>query len=543
MTDPAALDSNWWRGGVIYQIYPRSFQDSNADGIGDLPGITARMPYIASLGIDAIWISPFFTSPMKDFGYDVSDYCDVDPIFGTLADFDALIAAAQQHGVKVMIDVVLSHTSDRHPWFIKSREEPDGPMGDWYVWADAKPDGTAPNNWLSFFGGPAWQWDSNREQYYLHNFLSAQPDLNLHNTEVQDALLEVLRFWLDRGVRGFRMDTVNFLFADKALRDNPPLPPEERNSVLAPRVNPYNHQDHVYSKNQPETLEFLSKVRMLMEEYDATTTLGEIGDATEGLPLLGEYTRGTDRLHQCYAFEFLAAEPLVAGRVAEVLHELDRVASGGWAAWAFSNHDVMRHATRWGLTPAAQRLYATLMMCLPGSAVLYQGEELGLEEDALAYEDLQDPYGREFWPQYKGRDGCRTPMVWQADTQNAGFSEAAPWLPVGSENQSRAVDVQEADPGAQLHHYRRAIALRKAHPALRGGTISDVCAEGDVLHFRRSAGDETLFCAFNMSDTPSTHAFPDGAWDIVGQDVGSAAEAVDGGLHLGPWQVCLARRV
>jgi len=256
---------DWWRGCVIYQIYPRSFQDSNGDGIGDLAGIVERIPYIASLGVDAIWISPFFTSPMKDFGYDISDFCNVDPIFGTLADFDAVVASAHEHGLKVMTDLVLSHTSDQHPWFTASRESQSNNYSDWYVWSDPKPDGTAPNNWLSIFGGSAWQWDARREQYYLHNFLISQPDLNLHNEAVQSALLEVTRFWLDRGVDGFRLDTVNFYFADKDLRDNPPLPKDQRNAILAPSVNPYNHQNHVYSKNQTTTLGFLERFRGVLE--------------------------------------------------------------------------------------------------------------------------------------------------------------------------------------------------------------------------------------------------------------------------------------
>ncbi|MGA9434974.1 MAG: alpha-amylase family glycosyl hydrolase, partial [Roseobacter sp.] len=249
-----AVDKDWWRGAVIYQIYPRSFQDSNGDGIGDLIGIAQRMGYIASLGVDAIWISPFFTSPMKDFGYDVSDYCDVDPMFGTLADFDIVVETAHQHGLKVMIDLVLSHTSDQHPWFVESQSDRTNNKADWYVWSDPKPDGTPPNNWLSIFGGPAWQWDPGREQYYLHNFLVEQPDLNFHNEQVQNVLLSTTRFWLDRGVDGFRLDTINFYYADKDLRDNPALPKEKRNDNIAPSVNPYNHQEHVHSKNQPENL-------------------------------------------------------------------------------------------------------------------------------------------------------------------------------------------------------------------------------------------------------------------------------------------------
>ena len=425
---PGTTDADWWRGAVIYQIYPRSFQDSNGDGIGDLPGIAQRMRYVASLGVDAIWISPFFTSPMKDFGYDVSDYCDVDPMFGTLADFDALVAEAHVHGLKVMIDLVLSHTSDQHAWFAESSADHSNDKADWYVWADPKPDGTPPNNWLSIFGGPAWTWCPAREQYYLHNFLKSQPDLNFHNTDVQDALLDVTRFWLDRGVDGFRLDTINFYFADKELRDNPPLPPDRRNDKIAPRVNPYNHQEHLYSKNQPDNIAFLKRFRALLDEYGARAAVGEVGDAQKGLEILGDYTSGGDRMQMCYAFEFLAKDPLTADSVLRVLARLDEHAPDGWACWAFSNHDVMRHATRWHLTPAAQRAFITMMIALRGSLCLYQGEELGLQEADVAFEDLQDPYGIEFWPEFKGRDGCRTPMVWENTNLNGGFSDVKPWL-------------------------------------------------------------------------------------------------------------------
>ncbi|WP_208350956.1 alpha-amylase family glycosyl hydrolase [Pseudaestuariivita rosea] len=537
----AQQDTDWWRGAVIYQIYPRSFQDSNGDGVGDLLGIVQRLPYIASLGVDAIWISPFFTSPMKDFGYDVSDYCDVDPMFGSLADFDAIVDTAHKLGIKVIIDLVISHTSDQHAWFATSRQSRDNPKSDWYVWADPKPDGTPPNNWLSIFGGSAWHWDTRREQYYLHNFLVSQPDLNFHSPDVQQAVLDVARFWLDRGVDGFRLDTINFYFADKELRDNPALPPEERNATIAPSVNPYNHQRHVYSKNQPENLEFLAKFRTLLNEYPGATTVGEVGDAQYGLEILGQYTAGDDLMHMCYAFEFLAKDKLTATRVAQVFARFDEVAATGWACWAFSNHDVMRHASRWDLSPAAQRLFATLLMCLRGSACLYQGEELGLPEADVPFDDLQDPYGIEFWPEFKGRDGCRTPMVWEPSNQNGGFTTSGtPWLPVSHEHLNRSVTAQEQDPAAILHHYRRAIAFRRAHPALIKGAQTTVQAEGDVLYFTRSHGNDVLFCAFNLSDTPSNLDLPKGNWTTVGAELGSAGPGADGKLHLGPWQPYIA---
>ncbi|MCL3883401.1 alpha-amylase family glycosyl hydrolase [Marivita sp. GX14005] len=537
-----AMDRDWWRGAVIYQIYPRSFQDSNGDGIGDLLGIAQRLPYVASLGVDAVWISPFFTSPMKDFGYDVSNYCDVDPMFGSLADFDAVIHTAHQHGMRVMIDLVLSHTSDQHPWFQQSRLSRDNDRANWYVWADPKPDGTPPNNWLSIFGGPAWQWDGGREQYYLHNFLTSQPDLNFHEPAVQDALLDVARFWLDRGVDGFRLDTINFYMHDAQLRDNPPLPPEMRNATIAPRVNPYNHQEHLYDKNQPENLDFLRRLRAVMEPYGAAA-VGEIGDAQRGLELLGEYTAGDDLMQMCYAFEFLGNARPSAREVAQVLNRVDEVATDGWPCWAFSNHDVTRHATRWDLDHAGVKLMATLIMCLRGSTCLYQGEELGLREAEVAFEDLQDPYGIEFWPEFKGRDGCRTPMVWEASNQNGGFSTGMPWLPVSHEHLQRTVAHQEEDPAAILHHYRRVIAFRHAHPALARGDDGKVNATGPIVHFTRSHEGQTIFCAFNLSDEPAVIDMPQGAWTQIGQELGSIGPQPDGKLHLGPWQPSLALKM
>ncbi|MEL6618416.1 MAG: alpha-amylase family glycosyl hydrolase [Pseudomonadota bacterium] len=543
MAKTLAADKDWWRGAVIYQIYPRSFQDSNGDGIGDLNGITQRLPYVASLGVDAIWISPFFTSPMKDFGYDVSDYCGVDPMFGTLADFDTLVQTAHALGLRVMIDQVLSHSSDVHPWFVESRASRDNPKADWYVWADPKDDGTPPNNWLSIFGGSAWQWDARREQYYLHNFLTSQPDLNFHNMDVQQALLDSVRFWLDRGVDGFRLDTINFYVHDQALRSNPPLPKDKRDATIAPAVNPYNHQLHLYSKNRPENIAFLERFRALLDGYGATTAVGEVGDAQKGLEIMGEYTAGDNRVHMCYSFEFLSGTAPTAARFASVLHDVDEQVPDGWACWAFSNHDVVRHTTRWGLTDASQRALCTLLLCLRGSVCLYQGEELGLTEAEVAFEDLQDPYGIEFWPEFKGRDGCRTPMVWEPSNSFGGFTSGQPWLPVSGEHLRHAAATQEHDPTALLHHYRKALGFRRGHPALVKGEHADVTATGDVLHFTRRHGTEIIHCAFNLGDTPATLPLPDGRWTVIGSELGSIAPDADNAVHLGPWQVSLALKV
>ena len=529
-----AKDPDWWRGAVIYQIYPRSFQDSNGDGIGDLAGIVQRLPHIASLGVDAVWISPFFTSPMKDFGYDVSNYCDVDPMFGTIGDFDAVVETAHRLGLKVMIDLVLSHTSDQHPWFTEARVSRDNARADWYVWADAKPDGTPPNNWLSIFGGSAWHWDSRRRQYYLHNFLTSQPDLNFHNADVQDALLDVARFWLERGVDGFRLDTINFYTHDAQLRDNPALAPEERTSATAPDVNPYGYQRHLYDKNRPETLDFLRKLRAQMQPWNAAA-VGEVGDEQRGLEILGEYTAGDDLMQMCYAFELLSGDRPDAGRIAQVMAKVAEVAADGWACWAYSNHDVQRHASRWELGGASARAFTTLMMCLRGSACIYQGEELGLPEAHVAFDDLQDPYGIEFWPEFKGRDGCRTPMVWEQSNLNGGFTSAdKPWLPVFPEHLAHAAALAEEDPEALIHHYRHAIALRRAEPALAKGTLEDMGVDGDVLSFTRAHGGDRLRFAINLGDTPAQVA------DMAGEGIDGVAPGDN--ITLGPWQHCLVRQ-
>ncbi len=528
-----AVDHDWWRGAVIYQVYPRSFQDSNGDGIGDLAGIIQRMPHIAELGADAIWISPFFTSPMLDFGYDVSDYRDVDPMFGTLDDFRALISRAKELGLKILIDLVLSHTSDQHPWFTESRAGKTNDKSDWYVWADAKPDGTPPNNWLSIFGGPAWEWDGQRMQYYLHNFLKEQPDLNLHEPAVQDELLDVARFWLDLGVDGFRLDTINFYFHDKALRNNPHLPPEERNDLIAPQVNPYNWQDHRYDKNQPENLAFLKRLRVLLDEYPAKTIVGEVGDAQRGLEIQAQYTSGDDMVHMCYDFSFLSNMPLSGMRVADVLTRFEEVGRDGWACWAFSNHDVVRHPSRWNLGESQVRLHAALLLSLKGSVCLYQGEELGLTEADVAFEDLQDPYGVRFWPKFKGRDGCRTPMPWVTDNANGGFSAAKPWLPVEPSHLRRSVGFQGTEQNSLLDFYKRAIAYRQARSALTKGSISFFEQSDDVMVMLREHEGQRLCCAFNFSNDEISLTLPKGDWE-PDPLAPFAATIADQTLQLGP---------
>ncbi len=487
----------WWRGAVIYQVYPRSYFDSNGDGVGDLPGITEKLPHIASLGVDGIWISPFFTSPMKDFGYDVSDYRDVDPLFGTLADFDALLARAHALDLKVIIDQVYSHTSDQHAWFAESRTSRDNPKADWYVWADPKEDGTPPNNWQSVFTIPAWTWDARREQYYMHNFLAEQPDLNLHHPEVQDALLDVARFWLDRGVDGFRLDAINCGMHDPELRDNPPAVAPHRNTT-----RPYFMQNPTYNMCHDDMPEVLERVRAVTDEYGAIFTVAEVG-APEPLPIMKTYTEGARRLNSAYGFEFLTAPELTPEVVRDVINDWPGEGDEGWPSWAFSNHDAPRVASRWLADADPKRrakLCAMVLLTLRGNAFVYNGEELGLPQVDVPFEQLQDPEAISNWPHTLGRDGARTPMPWTSG-DHAGFSTAATWLPVPDEHRRLAVAVQEEDPDSVLNFFRRIIELRRSSPALRAGTQSFIDAPEGVLAYRRELGNECWVAVFNLTPT------------------------------------------
>jgi alpha-glucosidase len=530
MSERRRHDPEWWRGGVIYQVYPRSFQDSNGDGIGDLNGITERLPYIASLGVDAIWLSPFFTSPMDDFGYDVSDYRDVDPMFGTLADFDRLVRTADDLGMGIIIDLVLSHTSDRHAWFKESRVSRDNPRADWYVWADAKPDGTAPNNWLSLFGGPAWEWDARRRQYYMHNFLASQPDLNFHNPAVQDELLDVARFWLDRGVAGFRLDTVNFYFCDKELRDNPAAPADSRVATVQ-ASNPYARQVHLHDKNQPENLVFLERLRQLMDQYPGVTSVGELGTDENLYEMTADYTETGKRLHMTYSFDLLTKENTAAHIRASVGGMVEAV-TNGWPSWALSNHDFTRVVSRWGHADKAAAfgpLGVALVTSLKGTACIYQGEELALTEADVPYELLQDPYGKRFWPEFKGRDGCRTPIPWDQTAPSGGFTTGTPWLPVPEEQRAASVFTQEGNPESPLHRVRRFMSWRSDLPELLKGAIQFLDAPGNVLAFRRGSGKDAVLCLFNLDDAAASVPLPAGATPLQGHGFeGTASLAADG---------------
>lgn len=504
----------WWRGGVIYQVYPRSFMDSNGDGIGDLKGITARLDYIKSLGVDGVWISPFFKSPMADFGYDVSDYQDIDPLFGTMDDFDEMLREMHRRDLKLIVDLVLNHTSDQHPWFAESRKNRYNDKADWYLWADPKPDGTPPNNWMSVFGGSAWQYDTRRGQYYFHQFLTSQPDLNMRNPAVQDEVLRIAEWWLKKGVDGFRLDALNHCIQDAQLRDNPPRDDVDRSKPGDRMTHPYFWQKHLYDKTQPEMIPFLERLRALTDRYDARMMVAEIGDDNQVTTSV-EYTNGDKRLHTAYSFALMSPSVQKPADIRAVVEEYVQAPGDSWPSWAFSNHDVLRAASRFAdggkPDPAQAKMLTALLLSLRGTAFIYQGEELGLGEAEVPFERLQDPFGKFLWPEDKGRDGCRTPFPWQAKAIHAGFSAAADtWLPVYAPHVAQAVDVQDRDDQSVLNITRDFIRWRKTQPEMMTGDIAFVDTDARVLAFRRGAG---IFCAFNMSGTEVTIDAPAG--DIV----------------------------
>jgi alpha-glucosidase len=519
--------ADWWRGAVIYQIYPRSFADSNGDGVGDLKGVLGKLDYVASLGVDGIWLSPFFRSPMKDFGYDVSDYLDVDPLFGALADFDAVVERAHGLGLKVIIDQVWSHTSDQHPWFVRSAASRDNPKADWYVWADAEADGTAPNNWMASFSGPSWTWNARRRQYYLHNFLTEQPDLNFWNPAVQDAILDAGRFWLDRGVDGFRLDVINFIFHDRELRDNPV---DRRHPSAA---MPTRFQRHIHDRSQPQALAFLGRLRGLLDSYGARMSVGEVVDDPP-LERQKEYTAGLDRLHTAYSFYLLLATAATPELFAAALKSW--AGADGWPSWSLGNHDVPRFPTRLARSgdPRQVRIILAALMCLRGTIFLYQGEELGLPQAHVPFEQLRDPFAIASYAGGAGRDGARTPMPWTHQGAGAGFSDSGDtWLPIDPAHRALAVDVQEADRASMLHFTRQLIALRKSSAALRLGEAAVLDAPAGVLAVERRLAGEALLCLFELSGREAAYNAP--AEAIVLSQFGMDEEIWSGAVRLPPF--------
>ncbi len=485
-------ENNWWRGATLYQIYPRSFMDANSDGIGDLKGVIEKLGYVAELGVDGIWLSPFFRSPMRDFGYDVSDYRDVDPIFGTLADFDALLARAKALGLRVIIDQVWSHSSDRHVWFERSATDSINPYADYYVWADAKPDGSPPNNWQAVFGGPSWTWHPRRRQYYLHNFLSSQPDLNFWNPAVRQEILDIARFWLDRGVDGFRLDVINLAFHDARLRDNP-----SHGLTRAPNMASL-FQHHRRDRSQHETLAFVEELRRLMDRYDARMCVGEVFDE-DALNTQKRYIAGENRLHTAYSFFLLDAQRLTPALFQKALNGWEDGA--GWPSWSLGNHDVMRFPSRLQAPSDGVRAALCALMAMRGCIFLYQGDELGLPQADVPRDRLRDPFAIAAYTGSAFRDGARTPMPWNGELRHAGFSSAEDtWLPVDPRHRPLCVHRQCQDDTSMLAFTRRLIAVRQSHSALRSGACAVLPAPDGVLAITRTMGDQAIACLVNTTD-------------------------------------------
>lgn len=496
-----------WKEDVIYQVYPRSYFAKKGNSIGDINGITAKLDYIKQLGVDRIWISPFFKSPMKDYGYDIEDYYKVDKMFGTNADFYRLIKATHRRGMKIIIDQVYNHSSDQCEWFKQSVSGLHKDKKDWYVWADAKKDGSPPNNWLSIFGGNAWQWHPTKMQYYLHQFLKEQPDLNFNNPEVIKEILRVAKFWLDKGVNGFRLDTAHCYTQDKKLRNNPSL---KKAAFDANPVNPYFKQEHLYDVDYKRNVPFFTKLRTLTDKYKDSFVVGEVG-GNEQLDSMCLYTKTGNRLHAVYIFCFLV--DFTSKDLYSVFSYLDRNLGDGYPCWAFSNHDVRRIASRNNvpskLIPQYTRFMMALLLTIRGVPCIYQGEELGLPEADIDFADLQDPYGKEFWPEYKGRDGCRTPMPWDGNDKYGGFSKEKPWLPVSKQHLKLAVNRQEQDTKSMLLFTKTMLEWRKQQDAILKGQMQLIkSAHKDVFIFIRESAKQKILFMFNYSPKEQKVSLP-----------------------------------
>ena len=483
----------WWQRGIFYQVYPRSFQDSDGDGVGDLPGITSRLDYLQWLGADAVWLSPIFPSPMADFGYDVADYTGIDRLFGTLADFDRLLAEAHARGMKVILDYVPNHTSDEHPWFLESRSSRDNPKRDWYIWRDPAPGGGPPNNWLSMFGGGAWEWDAATGQYYLHLFDVKQPDLNWRNPVVQAAMLDALRFWLDRGVDGFRVDVMWLLIKDDQFRDNPPNPDYQ------PGQHPISQQIQLYTMDRPETHDIVAMMRCVLDEYDERMMVGEIYLPTDRL--MTYYGAQMLEAHLPFNFQLILL-PWSARPVAAAIDAYEAaLPMGGWPNWVLGNHDNSRIASRIGAAQA--RVAAMLLLTLRGTPTVYYGDELGMHDVDIPQELVQDPQGKNI-PGFS-RDPERTPMQWDAGP-SAGFSTGAPWLPLAGDYRVSNVVAQRDDPRSMLALHRRLIELRRAERALHVGSYAPVATTGDLLAYVREGGGRRFLIALNLGGQAATLA-------------------------------------
>jgi alpha-glucosidase len=528
--------ADWWKGAVIYEIYPLSFKDSNSDGYGDLPGIIEKLTYVASLGVDAIWVCPFYRTSMKDFGYDVADYYAIDPRFGTMQDATQLITLAHELDLRVLFDMVPCHTSSDHPWFIESRSSSNNGKSDWYVWADAKPDGSPPNNWLSIFGGVAWAWEPRRRQYYYHTFLVSQPALNVRNPQVLAALLGAMQFWYDNGVDGFRLDAITALAPDEDLRNNPPVAANESLPYVDGGTgNPFLKQIHIFDRDTPGVLPILRAFRELADTYDPPRFLfAEIGDV-DGAVVGAKYAQ-PKHVHASFIQDLILSE-LTAPRAADIMERLSTVMGDAWAFHAFGSQDIARQVSRWksvygdtGNSDDFAKLLMALLLSLRGCACIYQGEELGLTDVDLPFEAIRDPWGVTLYPDYKGRDSCRTPMPWISEAPQAGFTSGIPWLPLGSDHAMRAVDAQKFNPESVLNTYRRFIKWRKSHPALVLGTMQILESQPPLFAFLRTWERRRILLVFNLSNQPAIWKL-NGAWREVNDHGVKSARNVDGQLN------------
>jgi alpha-glucosidase len=490
----------WWQRGIIYQIYPLSYMDSNGDGYGDLPGIMSRLDYLQWLGVGAIWLSPIYPSPMADFGYDISDYTAIHPFFGSMADFDRLLAASHARGLKLILDFVPNHTSDRHPWFIESRSSRDSPKRNWYIWQDMGPDGEAPNNWLSFFGGSAWEWDEESGQYYYHAYLKEQPDLNWRNPEVQHAMFQVMRFWLDKGVDGFRLDALPHLLKDKDLRDNPPNPDYQEGETY-----PYKRLLPVYDSNLPEIHVLLTRIRQVLDEYSARLLIGEIY-----LPineLVNYYGLSENEgINLPYNFQLIQLPWKAADIFAGINKYEASLPPFGWPSWVLGNHDKSRVTSRLG--PAQARIAAILLLTLRGTPTMYYGDELGMEDVPIPPDLARDPVQKHYPDKNYGRDPARTPMQWNAEKQ-AGFSPVKTWLPLPDNYRQVNVERAKADPASLLNFYHRLIQLRQGEHAFRLGKYIPVTEENNILAFIREYEGKRWLVAVNMAHGPASLPLPE----------------------------------
>jgi alpha-glucosidase len=521
-------DFLWWKDGVIYQIYPRSFADSNADGLGDLSGIISRLDYLVDLGIDAIWLSPIYPSPDIDFGYDVSDYCSVDPRFGSLVDFDRLVAEAHQRGIRVILDMVMNHTSNQHEWFKQSRSSRNNPKRDWYIWQDHT------NNWQASFGGKAWEYDAVTGQYYLHLFAKEQPDVNWRNPEVRKAQLEAFRFWLERGVDGFRLDVFNAYFKHPAFPDNPPKF----------GLRGFDRQKHIYDIDQPDMISLLNELRNLLDSYPERYAVGE--PYLAALKKVVSYC-GPDKLHAAFSFDFtsLASDLAVALRIYPFtpawilrkirLREQSFSAAGIWPTNVMSNHDLPRAASRYtrGENDSRTRIAMALLLTLHGTPFIYYGEEIGMRDIQLCQNEILDPPGKKYWPFYKGRDACRSPMQWNNELY-AGFSSTRPWLPVNPDYHHRNVTAQQMDPNSLFNFTKNLLNLRKNSPALTRGDFVPLKSRRGVLVYLRNTEEQIALVAMNFTPHPADYPLPSGKWHIL---LAGKPDLKEASASLSPYEV------